>query len=134
MLTVMTDNREQDKSIEKFEETEEEEQERIEKYIEQADGLLAYQTNLPLSSTKYCDFIATARKIQSTKYEKKIKELINRLQAFPEWKQDANSDFDARKFFETSLFKNKKDYERVDWKMLKLVALYLCKQGSKARQ
>ena len=37
------------------------------------------------------------------------------------------------KFFETSLFRDKSEEDRVDSKMLKLVALYLCRQSSKDR-
>ena len=37
------------------------------------------------------------------------------------------------KFFETSLFRDKTEEDRVDSKMLKLVALYLCRQSSKER-
>ena len=37
------------------------------------------------------------------------------------------------RFFETSLFRDKSEEDRVDSKMLKLVALYLCRQSSKDR-
>ena len=37
------------------------------------------------------------------------------------------------KFFETSLFRDKSEEDRMDSKMLKLVALYLCRQSSKDR-
>ena len=92
-----------------------------------------FQTNLPLTSTKYGHFMQATRNISSGKHDKIFKELIRKLQADPIWRHDENSEFDALKFLESSLFKDKSDSERVDWKMLKLVALYLCKQGGKPR-
>ena len=130
MMEVMTDKFELDASSE---ESEQDEEHALKEISEKVDGLLVFQTNLPLTSTKYSHFMRATREISSSKHDKFFKELIRKLQADPIWRHDENSEFDALKFLESRLFKDESDNERVDWKMLNLVALYLCKQGSKAR-
>ena len=97
------------------------------------DGLLVFQANLPLTSTKYGHFMQATRNISSGKHDKIFKELIRKLQADPIWRHDENSEFDALKFFESNLFKDKSGNEDVDLKILHLIALFLCKQRSKPR-
>ena len=130
MMEVMTDKLEHDASSE---ESEQEQEHALKEISEKVDGLLVFQANLPLTSTKYSHLMRATREISSSKHDKFFKELIRKLQADPIWRHDENSEFDALKFLESSLFKDKSDSERVDWKMLKLVALYLWKQSGKQR-
>ena len=82
MMEVMADRFEQDS----FSEESEQEQEHTQKEIsEKVDGLLMYQINLPLASTKYSQFMQVMRNIGSTQREKVFRELIRRLQNDPIW-------------------------------------------------
>ena len=39
-----------------------------------------------------------------------------------------------QKLFDSSLFRNKSDSDKVDWKVLSLVTLYMCKIGTKSNE
>ena len=82
MLREIDDNLEEDKLSGDSEPDEETAQREI---SEKVDGLLMYQINLPLASTKYSQFMQVMRNIGSTQRDKVFKELIRRLQNDPIW-------------------------------------------------
>ena len=73
MLRELDDNLEKDK-LSGDSETEEETAQR--EISEKVDGLLVYQTSLPLFRTKYLKFIKALKKVKSTIRDKAFKDLL----------------------------------------------------------
>ena len=73
MLKEIDDNLEEDKLSGDSELDEETAQREI---SEKVDGLLVYQTSLPLFKTKYSKFMQALRKVKSTVRDKAFKDLI----------------------------------------------------------
>ena len=73
MLREIDDNLEEDKLSGDSEPDEETAQREI---SEKVDGLLVYQTSLPLSRTKYRKFMKALRGVKSTIRDKAFKDLI----------------------------------------------------------
>ena len=73
MLREIDDNLEEDKLSGDSEPDEETAQREI---SEKVDGLLVYQTSIPLFRTKYRKFIKALRKVKSTIRDKAFKDLI----------------------------------------------------------
>ena len=48
----------------------------------------------------------------------------------PDWRNDEKSDYNIERLFDTQLFKSRTDETVMNWRMLKLVGLYICKHGS----
>ena len=111
------------------------EQEHAQRQIsEKVDGLAEYQQNLPLSRTKYNDFIKALKGISaSILYKQAAQELQQRLKDDPDWRNDENSDYDINKFLNTQLLRDKTDQDVMDWQKAKLVGLFICKHGDSSR-
>ena len=126
---------------EKFENDEysdesEQEPEHVQRQInERVDGLAEYQRNIPLSCTKYNDFIKTLKNISaSSTYIQACKELQLLLSRNPDWQNDEKSDYDIQKLLDTSLLRAETDKDVMSWQMAKLVGLYICKHSSSSRK
>ena len=74
------------------------------------DGLAEYQKNLPLSRIKYNDFIKALKNTSaSSLYKQATQELQQQLRDDPDWRNEEKSDYDVKKFFDTSLLRDKAD-------------------------
>ena len=82
MLKEIDDNLEEDKLSGDSEPDEETAQREI---SEKVDGLLVYQTSLPLFRTKYKKFMKALRKVKSNIRDKAFKDLIQQMQTDPIW-------------------------------------------------
>ena len=100
---------------------------------EKVDGLAQYEQNLPLSRIKYNDYMEALKSNSGSQLTQVSKDIQSILQSNPNWKNEEGSDFDIKKLFETELFKDEYKFGQIDWKVAKLVGLYICKQSKNTR-